>query len=58
MSRPPRVTGEPTYLFGIRATDAERESWMRCANKRGMKPSEWARDQLNRAARRAERSRR
>jgi len=53
MSRKPRA-GEAGKPVTIRATDAERAAWSSAAGERPL--SDWARDVLNRAAKRAARS--
>lgn len=58
MSRLPRA-GSETRNVTFRITEDERSAWQRAADSSGARTlSDWARDQLNRAARRAERSRR
>jgi predicted HicB family RNase H-like nuclease len=51
--RPPRdPSGEASKIVPIRMTDSERIEYQKAAERSGLSLSEWARAQLNRAAKR------
>jgi predicted HicB family RNase H-like nuclease len=46
----PEEARASSFLY-IRATPSDKSAWVRAAQQRGQKLSEWATDRLNRAAR-------